>query len=282
MSKSKKKGKTPQTTQNPTTQGNSASGASSTKKTNQSSPATKVKSHSGTSATKKSIPPNPATKGKSAPGVSTSKKPINSSPATHAKSTAPVATKKVVTLPRDKSLPTPNAKASTVITEGSNDSKLTFKGKSLEKLQIKSSTLDSIESQVAASKKPLMSLWIGSEQQRFTNAVSKLQNLSEIPNNPTTHDILTYRSRSSDPQREWQLDITEEQRLADDLAFLAASQQGAKYVSAVTVEEHRSPMAISIKVSSNDGINSVVIETFKRIFAAIEARIPEGMHNPIL
>lgn len=57
-----------------------------------------------------------------------------------------------------------------------------------------------------------------------------------------------------------------EQRVADDFAFLAAAEEGAKGVSAVGLEESTDPLGLVIRLAANGRVPLKVADTFKTIF----------------
>lgn len=57
-----------------------------------------------------------------------------------------------------------------------------------------------------------------------------------------------------------------EQQVADDFAFLAAAEEGAKGVSAVGLEESTDPLGLVIRLAANGLVPLKVADTFKAIF----------------
>lgn len=61
-----------------------------------------------------------------------------------------------------------------------------------------------------------------------------------------------------------------EQRLADDLAFIAASKKEAKAVSAVALEEGRDSGGLVIRLTSNGTIQKEVLQKFREIAGILQ------------
>jgi hypothetical protein len=71
-----------------------------------------------------------------------------------------------------------------------------------------------------------------------------------------------------------------EKGLADDLAFIAACQPHANFVSAVAIEQRSTPPSLVVKLAVNNGVSSEVEETFDRIFAVLREHARNGNISP--
>jgi hypothetical protein len=78
------------------------------------------------------------------------------------------------------------------------------------------------------------------------------------------------------------LSLDDETDLAEHIAFLAQTQDGADDVSAAMVEEHGSSLVV--KVASNSPMPQEVMDGFNRLFDRLRAYAREGKfnHHPFL
>jgi hypothetical protein len=67
-----------------------------------------------------------------------------------------------------------------------------------------------------------------------------------------------------------------ERSLADDLAFIAASQPNVDFVSAVAIELDESGSFLRIKLAANEGVNSEVAEMFTNLVEVLKNHAKKG------
>ncbi len=112
------------------------------------------------------------------------------------------------------------------------------------------------------------SIWQGLEHDCFRADIVALQRAShEVPCDPKVYDRGQWhnsRIRLDDPSRLLSFEV--EQRVADDLAFLAAAYEGVKAVSAVALEESVDPVGLVIRLAANGVVPQKIAETFRPIF----------------
>jgi hypothetical protein len=72
------------------------------------------------------------------------------------------------------------------------------------------------------------------------------------------------------------LPLASEQRLTDDLAFLAAYEPGAGYVSATTVEAFDGETGIRICLAANRGVTNAAGEEIRKFFDLVERCARKG------
>ena len=109
------------------------------------------------------------------------------------------------------------------------------------------------------------SIWRHSNEDDFRTRVVALEKASgEVPGDPKVHSAQEWPeiiSQQSDTK--YQLPFLVEQRLADDLAFIAAAKEDPKAVSAATVQERSDGLGSLIRLAANDGVLPEVEDTFR-------------------
>lgn len=76
-----------------------------------------------------------------------------------------------------------------------------------------------------------------------------------------------------------------ERSLVDDLAFVAALEPRVEFVSAVTVEQHKSNNALVFRLAANEGVSDVVFSFFNQMFELLRKNASNGkssLHYTIL
>lgn len=61
------------------------------------------------------------------------------------------------------------------------------------------------------------------------------------------------------------LSFASEQRLADDLAFISAAQEGVESVAAVCIEEKIDPPGLTLRIAANEGVKGKVRDAMTNI-----------------
>lgn len=119
---------------------------------------------------------------------------------------------------------------------------------------------------------PAQSIWRDVDQNRFRMKVVELEKASqEVPRDPKVYresDWLRSSVREGENRRVLPFGV--EQQLADDLAFIAATEEGVDAVSAVGLEEAAERDGIVIRLAANEGIRENVQETFETIFGLLK------------
>ncbi|KAH8671923.1 hypothetical protein BGZ60DRAFT_527361 [Tricladium varicosporioides] len=108
--------------------------------------------------------------------------------------------------------------------------------------------------------------------EHLRQSIRILKNLNEVPEPPKEH-ILVIDTNSAH-----QLSIERENEIASNLAFLSAASDDNNRVMAVCIEEHPSGDGITIRIASNSGDFSEVINGFKRLATILEKAT--GRENP--
>lgn len=130
---------------------------------------------------------------------------------------------------------------------------------------------------------PAQSIWRDVDQKEFRLNIVELEKASnEVPRDPKV-----YREADWVPpcirvdETHHVLPFGVEQQLADDLAFIAAAEEGVNAVSAVGLEEAAEQSGIVVRLAANEGIRENVRETLKMIFGFLEQCASKGRHKPI-
>ena len=112
------------------------------------------------------------------------------------------------------------------------------------------------------------SIWRKVGWNSFRHHILTLQRASnEVPSDPLVHSAAQWQAahrESNDDARTLPFDV--EQRLADDIAFLAAAEEGPKEVSAVVLEEQYGAGGLIIRLAANQSVPRGVEDTLRGMF----------------
>jgi hypothetical protein len=119
---------------------------------------------------------------------------------------------------------------------------------------------------------PAQSIWRDVDQNTFRVNVVDLERASkEVPRDPKVYREADWLSRSVAPGGNCQvLPFGVEQQLADDLAFIAAADEGVNAASAVRLEEAAEQGGVVVRLAANEGIRENVQETLETIFGLLK------------
>ncbi len=127
------------------------------------------------------------------------------------------------------------------------------------------------------------SIWHGVGRDTFRRHIIDLQRASaEVPSDPVVHSAsqwLALRAEKNDENRLLPFDV--EQRLADDLAFLAAAEEGPKEVAAVALEEQYEPRGLMVLLAANERIPPGVKDAMKGMFNLLSRCASRSTYNVI-
>lgn len=112
------------------------------------------------------------------------------------------------------------------------------------------------------------SIWRGTNLDTFrTNVVTLQHASSKVPSDPEDHSAGLWLAQRTDAVNSVHLlPFDVEQRVADDLAFIAAAEEGVKSVSAVALEQHVGAVGLTIRLAANETIPKNVPSSFRRLF----------------
>lgn len=79
---------------------------------------------------------------------------------------------------------------------------------------------------------------------------------------------------------EYQLPLAVEQRLADDFAFLAAAEPGARATSAVCIEEASNTEGLVVRLAANGGVSLAVREAIEGILDLLVDCAQKSLSTP--
>lgn len=126
---------------------------------------------------------------------------------------------------------------------------------------------------------PENSIWRDLDHVSFRRHMIAFQQASkEVPSDPEVHSRREWenpRVCTDDPSHTIPFDV--EQRLADDLAFLAAAEAGGNSVSAVGLEQSIDPVGLVVRLAANEGITQDVYKTFESIFGLLRRCATKSM-----
>ena len=126
--------------------------------------------------------------------------------------------------------------------------------------------------QHSASSTPY-TIWTLVHENQFVKTVQEVLNISgKVPGEVHVYDQIRsqacYSSRQLPPSVEYQL--------AQDLAFIAAYEEGVHSVSAATIEETPTRQGLIFNIASNSGIRTSVRKTFSGIGISLEQCARKG------
>jgi hypothetical protein len=98
----------------------------------------------------------------------------------------------------------------------------------------------------------------------------------------TDQSAVRYTSTTSSPER--RLTIAQESRLAEDLAFISADQEGVHGIAAASIEEVKSTccndppsLKLVLRIAANGGVSEVVREALYAILRVLQSDALPGM-----
>jgi hypothetical protein len=125
------------------------------------------------------------------------------------------------------------------------------------------------------------SIWRDVNHNDFRSNVVALQNASnEVPRDPkvyTKDEWLARGIRAVDIGHVLPFNV--EQQLADDLAFIAAAEEGVKAVSAVGLEELVEHRGLIVRLAANDVMPRHIPETFEKMFGILKHCARRGSYS---
>ena len=112
------------------------------------------------------------------------------------------------------------------------------------------------------------SIWRKVGWNTFRNHIVALQRASnEIPSDPLVHSATQWQAAHGDSHDDARtIPFHVEQRLADDIAFLAAAEEGPKEIAAVVLEEQSESGGLIIRLAVNESVPRGVEDTLRAMF----------------
>ncbi len=121
------------------------------------------------------------------------------------------------------------------------------------------------------------SIWDVVGQKTFGDNVNELTKLpNSVPKDPRVYTKVDWFGRGNQ-EGSHTFPFEVERQLADDVAFIAASEEGARRVSAVIIEEGNGA-GLTVRLAANEGVPEAVSTSLKEIFAVLQQCANEGMH----
>lgn len=125
------------------------------------------------------------------------------------------------------------------------------------------------------------SIWRDLDQSNFRKRIDDLGVKSnDYPGLPQVHssrDWLSQHNASDEVNHVLSMNV--EERLANDVAFLIASQKGVELVSAVALEEFTGSDGLSIRLAANGGISETVIDVMRSISVLLQKCATKGRYH---
>ena len=116
------------------------------------------------------------------------------------------------------------------------------------------------------------SIWRGIGENQFRSHVVQLaKKFTEVPDRPRVHSLQEWEQlHSAQSSIGRTLPFAVEQYLADNIAFIAAAEEGAKYVSAVGIEELRNHAGLVVRLAVNNTTPQYVAEALEQVFNSLQ------------
>ncbi len=109
------------------------------------------------------------------------------------------------------------------------------------------------------------SIWLGLGENQFRTHVVGLESASnEVPGDPKDHSLQDWERSHAHPDHLLPLGI--EQRIADDVAFIAAAEEGVAAVAAASLEELVDGQGLRFRLAMNAGVPMKTREVLRLIF----------------
>lgn len=112
------------------------------------------------------------------------------------------------------------------------------------------------------------SVWRDLDQDTFRRHIIDLQRASnEVPADPMVHSATDWQANHSIKNKQERiLPFEVEQQIADDIAFVAATEEGHKEISAVTLEEQVEPDGLVVRLAANEVISKGIQTALEAMF----------------
>lgn len=122
-------------------------------------------------------------------------------------------------------------------------------------------------------------IWTPTREDHFLRTVQEVQNVSaQVPGEARTHDQESGRACCGD----YVLPYNVEYQLAQDLAFIAAHEEGVHAVSAATVEKAATEQGLTFTIASNSGVEPSVRDGLLGMGRCLERCAQKGNAAAIL
>jgi hypothetical protein len=137
--------------------------------------------------------------------------------------------------------------------------------------------------QLVQTASPAHSIWRYVGQNEFRRKVVELAKASkEVPRDPKVYTKADWvPSGVRVGKNRHVLPFGVEQQLADDLAFIAAAEEGVNAVSAVGLEEAAERNGIVVRLTANEGVRENVQETLETIFVLLKQCASSSTLKPL-
>ncbi|KAL8708856.1 MAG: hypothetical protein Q9220_006312 [cf. Caloplaca sp. 1 TL-2023] len=126
------------------------------------------------------------------------------------------------------------------------------------------------------------SIWAGLGEDNFRRNVVDLANAcGSVPEDPMIQsrtELLLNRRNSDDSERI--LSLKDEERVAEDFAYLAAAEEGVGTVTAVALEEQSEPPSLTIRLAANAPVLKQTLEKVNAILNILQTCISESRCVP--
>lgn len=128
------------------------------------------------------------------------------------------------------------------------------------------------------------SIWKGLDEDTFRRTIVALAKASNnVPGDTRDYSSFGWENRHLvGHSTNYSLLISDEQHIADDLAYVACFREGVKAVSAVALEEHVNCPGLTVRLAANASIPQQVSEQLNAILQLLRSRAEKGLQHLIL
>ena len=124
---------------------------------------------------------------------------------------------------------------------------------------------------------PNQSIWQHLNQSEFRQRIQKLMDKNDVPGKPMIHTYTAWRNRQASRYDDVSvLPFDVEERVANDIAFIAAARKDVKTVSAVALEEQNYSQGLTVRLSANGIVEAPVKDSLTSIFGLLQKCAMKG------
>lgn len=125
------------------------------------------------------------------------------------------------------------------------------------------------------------SIWLGLGENQFRTHVVGLESASnEVPGDPKVHSLQDWERGHAHPGH--RLPLRVEQRIADDIAFIAAAEEGVAAVAAASLEELVDGQGLRFRLAMNAGVPTKTREVLRLVFDTLATCASRGEYQSLL
>ena len=123
----------------------------------------------------------------------------------------------------------------------------------------------------ATTAPPNRSIWKHVDERTFRKRIDQLHRKNNVPADHKVHTYQAWQGRRDVSHEVYSsLPFDVEERIANDLASIAAARKDVKAVSAVALEEQENGRGLIVRLATNDAILASVRDVLRSIFVLLQ------------